>query len=266
MHQSSSSEGGRTDAGRRLRLLSYNVQVGIRSTTPRHYITKSWKNLLPARRRLDNLRHIAHILHEYDIVGLQELDSGSHRTGFINLSEFLAEQARFPYWHHQVNRNLGRLAQHGHALLSRIQPDAVEEYPLPGLIPGRGALLMRFGHGDEALAVMMVHLALGRGARRRQLDFVAERLSEFRHAVLMGDMNSEPGSPEMRTLFARSHLREPMEALSTFPSWRPRRSIDHILVTPELEVEGCQVLPERYSDHLPIAMQLRLPAGVLEPA
>ncbi len=263
MHDKPSSEGEMTETGRRLRLLSYNVQVGIRSTTPRHYLTKSWKNLLPAARRLDNLRHIGRLLHDYDIVGLQELDSGSHRTGFVNLSEFLAEQAHFPFWHHQINRNLGRIAQHGHALLSRIQPDAVEEYPLPGLIPGRGALMMRFGHGDNALAVMMVHLALSRRARCRQLGFVAERLADFRHAVLMGDMNSEPGSPEMRTLFSRSELREPEQAMSTFPSWRPQRSIDHILVTPQLEVEACQVLPERYSDHLPIAMQLRLPSGVL---
>lgn len=261
-HSSQSSPVAPDPSGRHLKLLSYNIQVGISTTLPRHYLTKSWKHVLRASRRFENLHRIAGVLSEFDIIGLQELDAGSHRTGYVNLTQFLAEQAGFPFWHHQLNRDMGRLAQHGSGLLSRYRPHKVEEFRLPGLLPGRGMLMARFGDNDNPLVLFIVHLALSSRSRLRQLDFVAERVQEFKHSIVMGDMNCDPHSPEMRHLFARTDLFEPAEELHTFPSWRPARSIDHILVTPSLEVTNCHVLNHTYSDHLPIAMEIALPDGV----
>jgi endonuclease/exonuclease/phosphatase family metal-dependent hydrolase len=78
----------------------------------------------------------------------------------------------------------------------------------------------------------------------------------------MGDMNCRPGSPEMNLLFKRTRLREPLEETLTFPSWRPQHHIDHILVSPELEVQRVYALQHAYSDHLPIAMELSLPNSI----
>lgn len=252
-----------TSSGQRLRLLSYNIQVGISSVRPHHYLTKSWKNILPSPRRFENLGRIAQVLRDYDIVGLQELDAGSHRTGYVNLTQHLADQAGYPFWHHQLNRDMGRLAQHGNGLLSRFRPTQIIEYKLPGLLPGRGALAAQFGNNDQPLMVMMVHLALGRRGRMNQLAFVAEIINDYPHAVLMGDMNCAPQGQELAMLFRRTALREPLEELMTFPSWRPERSIDHILVTPSLKVEQCRVLSHALSDHLPIAMEITLPDEVV---
>ena len=245
--------------GHRLRLLSYNIQVGISSTLPRHYLTKSWKHVFQARRRFDNLDKISHILRGHDIVGLQELDAGSHRTGYVDLTQYLAEHADYPFWYHQLNRNYGPLAQHGNGFLSRFRPAEITEHRLPSLIPGRGAMLVRFGHGDESLAVILVHLSLSRRARRNQLAFVRELANEHRHVVVMGDMNCSPKSTEMIELFRTSNLREPVEELRTFPSWRPEYHIDHILVSDSLKVHQCHVLNHAHSDHLPIAMEVVLP-------
>lgn len=245
--------------GRRLRLVSYNIQVGIGSARPHHYLTKSWKHVLPASKRFENLDRIAQLLCDHDIVALQEVDAGSHRTGNVNLTEYLAHKAAFPFWHHQLNRDFGHIARHANGLLSRFQPNEVHEYRLPGMIPGRGALVVRYGHGADALLVVIVHLALGARTRMLQLGYVAEIVSGHRHAVVMGDMNCSPGSREMAYLFRHTRLREPVEELHTFPSWRPKRSIDHILVTPELEVSHCRVLHHAHSDHLPVAMELKLP-------
>ncbi len=246
-------------AGRRLRLLSYNVQVGISSTRPHHYFTNMWKHLLPASCRFRNLDRVAQLISDFDIVALQEIDAGSHRTGYVDLTEYLAEKAGFAFRHHQLNRDLGQIAQHGNGFLSRTLPAEVKEFRLPGMVPGRGALLVRYGHGENALVVMLIHLALGSRSRLQQLDYVAEVLSDYHHVVLMGDMNCSPGSAEMRHLFRRTRLCEPAQELHTFPSWRPNRSIDHILVTPELQVAQCHVLNHAYSDHLPVAMELILP-------
>lgn len=251
------------DSGRqRLRLLSYNIQVGIRSIRPHHYVTNSWKHLLPHACRFRNLDRMAKVIGEYDIVGLQEVDAGSLRTGNINLAEYLARMANLPFWHHQCNRNLARVARHSNGLLSRFRPSAIDEHRLPGLLPGRGGLVARFGHGDDALVVIMLHLALGSRTRLNQLDYIGRIVNAHRHVVLMGDLNCQTGSREMDYLFRHTHLREPLEELHTFPSWQPQRHIDHILVTPELEVEQCQVINEAHSDHLPIAMHLRLPVGL----
>jgi endonuclease/exonuclease/phosphatase family metal-dependent hydrolase len=126
-----------------IRLLTYNIQVGISTSSYRHYLTRSWQHLLPSRRRTDNLDKIAQLLRNYDVIALQECDGGSLRSGFINQVQYLAEASAIPYWYQQLNRNLGRLAQHSNGLLSRFRPLDVTEHRLPGLIPRRGAIMAR---------------------------------------------------------------------------------------------------------------------------
>ncbi len=246
----------------RLRLLSFNVQAGITTSRYHHYLTRSWKHLLPDREREETLNRIAHCITDYDIVGLQEVDAGSLRSAFINQSEYLAARAHFPHWTHQTNRNLGKIAQISLGLLSRIRPREVVEYKLPGFIPGRGALMVRFGSGEQSLALFVLHLALGRGARMRQLVFIAERVNDERHAVVMGDLNCRSDSPEIAHILSRTSLGEPLPDLHTFPSWRPRHNIDHILVTPSLRATATEVVACTISDHLPIAMEVELPKGL----
>jgi len=245
-----------------LRLLSYNIQVGIASTKFRDYFTMSWKHIFPHAQIYENLRRIAQLISNYDVVALQEADGGSIRSSFINQTEYLAEHAGFPHWQHQVNRDLGRFAQHANGLLSRFKPAEVIDYKLPGLIPGRGALMVRFGSERNPLVLVILHLGLSQRARQRQLASVGEIVKNYKHVVVMGDMNCQPSSPEMRNLLRKTDLCEPTHNLKTFPSWRPARTIDHILVTPSLEVRDVHVLGHRFSDHLPIAMEIALPADI----
>lgn len=243
----------------RLRLLSYNIQVGIASSNFYHYVTHSWKHVLPHAELFDNLDRIAQVIGGYDIVGLQEVDAGSLRSGFINQTQYLANRANFPYWYDQTNRKLGKIAQHSNGLLSRFRPAEIIEHKLPGLIPGRGALLARFGTIDHPLILLIVHLALSRRARLRQLAYLSELVNEYEHVIVMGDLNCPSDSKEIDSLLDRTSLRAPAHGLHTFPSWRPSRNIDHILVSASLRVEHMQVLHCPCSDHLPIAMDVTLP-------
>src|SRR5581483_4787660 len=111
----------------RLRLLSFNIQAGISSSKYRHYLTHSWKHVFPCAERLDTLDRIAALAADFDIVGVQESDGGSLRSGFINQTEYLSDRAGFPYWYDQTNRNLGHLAQHSLGLLSRFRPTEITE-------------------------------------------------------------------------------------------------------------------------------------------
>ena len=80
----------------------------------------------------------------------------------------------------------------------------------------------------------------------------------YRHQVLMGDMNTHAND-----LLEHSPLRDlgllAPQIEATFPSWRPQRCLDHILLSPTLTLERVQVLAQPISDHLPVAVEIRLP-------
>lgn len=248
-------------AGATLRILNYNIQAGMASRRYADYLLHSWRYFLPHQNRWRNFDAMAHRLRHYDLVALQETDPGSLRTGFDNFTEYLARRAGFPYWFEQINREVGSLSRHGNAILCRDRPYEVVDHKLPG-IRGRGALIAIFGGLRSGLAVISVHLALGKRPRLMQMESLIECVNKFPHAILMGDLNCELCSPEMRMLLSATKLRAPADAGSTFPSWRPRRSIDHILVTPGIDILDSDTLGWNYSDHLPVVMDVSLPEEV----
>jgi endonuclease/exonuclease/phosphatase family metal-dependent hydrolase len=123
-------------------------------------------------------------------------------------------------------------------------------------------MLARFGESSDALAVMIAHLSLSAPARARQLGFIAEVLQDYPHAVLMGDLNTDAHSAEMRHLFAKCTLQPPAHPTLTFPSWKPRRALDHILTSSAIHLDKLWVLPQAFSDHLPLAAEIRLPGHI----
>ncbi|HEY2397193.1 MAG TPA: endonuclease/exonuclease/phosphatase family protein [Rudaea sp.] len=246
-----------------LNLLSCNILAGGSVGRYRHYVTQSLKQILPSRSKRGNLDNFAALLADFDIVGLQEADAGSLRSGFVNQTQYLAEAAGFAYWSHQPNRKIAQFTASANGLLTRIRPAEVLDYPLPGRIPGRGALWVRFGSGDAMLVLVVAHLSLGPAARKRQFAFLAELIGRQRHVVLMGDLNCTLHSEELKSLFQKTSLTLPPEPPpSTFPSWRPRRAIDHILTTPALRVEELWTLPHPVSDHLPLAARVSVPLEI----
>ena len=248
-----------TGSERVLKLLSFNIQAGTSTAKYRQYVTRSWRQVLPNNQRVANLDAISELVNDYDVVGLQEVDCGSLRSGFVNQAKYLATHAGFPWWTHQPNRKVGVIAHAGNGMLGRFEPVRVDEHRLPGAIPGRGALVVKFGEEKSALWVVVLHLALGRRARFQQLRYVAHLVTAHPHVVVLGDLNSGPKSREIEEFRARSGLALPPQAPLTFPSWQPQRAIDHILCSPGLEVLEYKTLETTVSDHLPLSISIRLP-------
>jgi endonuclease/exonuclease/phosphatase family metal-dependent hydrolase len=244
---------------RKLRLLSFNIQGGSAVHRYRQYVTRGYEQVLPHPRKGRNLKRVAELAQAFDLVALQEADGGSLRSGFINQVQYLAEHAGFPYWACQPNRRVARLAQPSNGVLCRIEPAEILDHRLPGRIPGRGALELRFGSARDGLRVIVAHLALSPRGRRTQLDYLAEVAGQHRHVVLMGDLNCTPESGELDRLFLQTLLCPPGSFHDTFPSWRPRRAIDHILLSEALQPLALETLPVRVSDHLPLAVTVALP-------
>nr|WP_256489695.1 endonuclease/exonuclease/phosphatase family protein [Pleionea sp. CnH1-48] len=246
----------------RLRVLSFNIQVGIDSGNYSDYIRNSWRHILPYSGRQVNLARIAEILKDYDLVALQEVDAGSLRSHNVNQVEYLAQQAGFPHCHWQCNRNLARVAAHANGLLSKIPAEVVIDHALPGMIPGRGALEVSFGYGKQPLVVVVAHLSLGHRTRCNQLRYIADILSGYEHFVLMGDMNCEYDAvvSELRRYGVKAQAQH--QELPTYPSWKPRRQLDQIVISENIYLEKVEVLAEPISDHLPIAMDICIPGDL----
>jgi endonuclease/exonuclease/phosphatase family metal-dependent hydrolase len=253
-----------TDTGlRTLRVLSANIQAGSSTRRYSDYVTRSWSHALPAGRKRSSLDAIAQLASGHDIVGLQESDPGSLRSGFTNQTHYLAQRAGFHYWTHQPNRSVGGVASSANGLLSKLEPVRTVDHSLPGRIKGRGVLLAHFGDDRQGLTVAVAHLSLGAKSRHAQLSFIAEVLKDHPNAVLMGDFNCLPDQPEMEVLYRNTTLRPPECAVPTFPSWKPQRAIDHILVSGDLKCLGTQAFPAAFSDHLALAMEIGVPDGAL---
>jgi endonuclease/exonuclease/phosphatase family metal-dependent hydrolase len=62
----------------------------------------------------------------------------------------------------------------------------------------------------------------------------------------------------MRVLYRRTRLQPPPRPLPTFPSWAPERPLDHIF-TGGFDVLDYRTAPAAGSDHLAVAIELRLP-------
>lgn len=242
-------------ANDRLRLLSANIQAGSSTRAYSDYVTRSWSHVLPNGKRI-NLDALAKMASNYDVVGLQESDPGSLRSGFTNQADYLAEQAQFPFWSHQPNRRISRIAGSGNALLSRVEPTEMLDYALPGRIAGRGVLLAKYGKGKKAWTLAITHLSLGVKSRQLQLGFLAELLSDAPRLVLMGDFNCDFDAPEMRALYRETALEPPPERVCTFPSWAPQRCLDHVLVG-GFEVLDYKAVPAAGSDHMAVGVELR---------
>lgn len=250
---------------RTLRLLSANIQAGSSTRGYADYVSRSWSHVLPAGNKRGALDAIAQLAGEHDIVGLNEADPGSLRSGFTNQTHYLAERGGFNFWSHQPNRSVGGVASSANGLLSRLEPLDVADHPLPGRLAGRGLLVARFGRGDAGLTIAIAHLALGAQSRLAQLSFIAEVLQDHPHAVLMGDFNCTLEQPEMAVLFRQTRLQPPScPPVLTFPSWRPQRAIDHILATDTLPCEGLQALAAAKSDHLALSVRLQVPEAALQ--
>ena len=102
-----------------------------------------------------------------------------------------------------------------------------------------------------------MHLSLSDSAQKQQLSFVRDLISDFNHVVLMGDMNTHAEKILHDSPLQDAGLVALPGVSHTFPSWRPEKALDHILIL----VKRAEVMTFPVSDHLPIALEFALPDG-----
>lgn len=219
---------------------------------------------------------IAEVIGEHgpDVVAMQELDVGRHRSERENQPERIAHELGMTHLFSSACAMGG--GEYGNAILSRHPIELVKAACLPPLeqIDGRetrGALWVTVRTSDAAVHVLTTHLGLDRTERAVQADTLrgADWLGHpscQAPVVVTGDLNARPGSPPYRRL--RGDLLDVQEAVPdlrprrTWPAMLPMMRIDHVFVSPSVAVGGFEVPSDRLtrvaSDHLPLIVDLEI--------
>lgn len=209
-----------------------------------------------------------------DVVALQELDEGRARSYGMDQAQLIARYLEMEFHFHAAISI--KEERYGDAILTRLPHRLVKAGPLPGLagkphLESRGALWIAIDlHGKE-LQIINTHLGLDRRERMAQVEALLGRdwlaHEQCRGPVLLcGDFNALPSSPAYRR-FARRLKDVQTEAQdhrpqSTFFGRFPTLRIDHIFISPGLEVISAEIpgseLARLASDHLPLVTEIRI--------
>lgn len=248
-----------------LRLMTLNVAHG-RLQLPH-------QALLNQSEMRDNIRRIAAVMRQVapDLVALQEADGPSSWSGKFDHVEALSDLAglgsSFRGDHNPFGVGRFELAS-GTALMARLPLEEVHSHRFSqSWRDTKGFVLAKVqvpAWDDFEVDVVSVHLDfLTPNVRRRQIRSMIEVLATRRRPlVVLGDLNCcwrfEPKSMQLitRKLGLRPHSKRSPQP--TFPANRPRRCLDWILVSRQLDFAAHQTLPARVSDHLPVFADLQL--------
>ncbi len=181
-------------------------------------------------RKVDFSR-IAHeiSLVEPDVVALQEVDKGTERIGGVDSPEEIAKLAGGYHAFFASAMNYGG-GQYGNAILSKKKPLDVSSLPLPGTEEPRVIIIAEF----DDFYFCSLHLSLDSASRVEACRIIAETARTFvrlndKPFYIAGDFNLTPKSLEMRILADNFGILSSYQ-FHTFPSDRPDRTLDYIMV------------------------------------
>ena len=205
-----------------------------------------------------------------DIVALQELDVGRHRTGGIDQAHAIAQHLGMGFHFHPAI--LIEEERYGDAILTSLPMRLIQAERLPGSswLEPRGAIWVAVETDEGELQLVNTHLGLVAYERLMQVETLLSprwlgHPSCRDPFILLGDFNAIRRSRVYRRL--ASKLRDAQLGLKsrprrTFPARMPMLRIDHIFCSPSVEVLGIDVPRTRLarvaSDHLPLVMDCRL--------
>lgn len=237
-----------------MRILSYNIQAAIASNSYFSYVSRWHRQVMPSPAKAKVLSNIAKYISEFDVVCLQEIDLGGFRNGFQNQVQQLLAQTPFTHYVCQTNRVVGKLSVHGNLILSK-QPlrEVVNEH-LPSRIKGRGILAAEVQTDSGCFVVANVHLSLGAVDQFHQMRFIRQKLDSYENVCLMGDFNCPPDAEQLCLLTDHDYTRLG-DGLPTYPSWKPKQTLDHIFVKGSLKGHS-RVSQFTASDHLPVIVEI----------
>ncbi len=192
-----------------------------------------------------------------DVVGLIEVDLGSVRHSYLNQVEVLSEELNH-YHIHEVKYNEDSnfnkfpvLRKQGNALIYK---DKYEGVKFHHFNVGTKTLIIELELDN--VVIFLVHLALGRKTRFKQINQLYKLIkSQEKEVIIGGDFNLMWGEEEIELFLEASGLVNPnKEKLASFPSWNPKKHLDFILHSKGIRVNEFKIPIISLSDHLPLIL------------
>ena len=243
-----------------MKFLVYNIAYG--TGAPRNRLDQVlglYRYLHTGRKHLEKIIDCIDGLNP-DVTGLLEVDCGSLRTGYLNQGELIGRALNqtvygaVKYAPGSVSRKIPILRRQSNIFLTagKKQPCAFH-YLHDGM--KRLALEIEIG----GIRFFLLHLALGKTVRRKQLKTLSEILGSLKTPYLIGgDFNAFNGTTELEQFMEQLGLRSANGAdLPTFPAWKPVQQLDYILYSKGIEPVHFAVGTEQASDHLPLMLEFK---------
>ncbi|MBI5092207.1 MAG: endonuclease/exonuclease/phosphatase family protein [Candidatus Hydrogenedentes bacterium] len=244
-----------------MRFLLYNIRYGT-GADPSFHLPLPFSGYL--RRTTRNFSQIAEFIESThaDVVGLLEVDSGSFRSRRRSQAEEIAQALghahvyQSKYARRSLVGNLPLLRKQGNAFLtgSEIKAQKFHYFNF-----GVKRLVLELELSD--LVILLVHLSIKFRHRHYQLWELHALIKEATKPVLVaGDFNVFRGTREVELFLAATGLKNANTAgLASYPSWNPRRELDFVLHSPEIQIINFQAPRVTFSDHLPLICDLEIP-------
>jgi endonuclease/exonuclease/phosphatase family metal-dependent hydrolase len=245
-----------------VRFLLYNVRYGT-GIGSRFHLPVPYAGYL--KRTTCNLECIVSFIESVkpDIIGLVEVDSGSFRSEKVCQAEAIARQlgyqhvAESKYGIGSIVRKVPVLKKQGNAILAKQE---IIDHTFHYFREGFKRLVIEARLPE--VTVFLVHLSLRYRKRQYQLERLHRLIRRVTGPVIVaGDFNILWGNRELELFLAATGLiNANTKGKPSHPSRSPKRQLDFILHTEDLEVIDFSIPQIHYSDHAPLLCDFRFVA------
>ncbi len=237
-----------------MRFLLYNIRYATGHGTAFH-LPFPYAGYL--KRSGSQLKKIVHFIEDVqpDFIGLVEVDGGSFRTDSQCQARYIADHLKLDhvietkYGLESVVKRMPVLNAQGNAILSRMP---IVSYRFHYFEEGMKRLIIQAC--TERVTIFLVHLSLTYRNRQNQLERLYRLVRQVdRPLILAGDFNILWGKRELELFLGATGLVSAnLERDPTFPSRSPKRELDFILHSKDIQPKAFTIPGVTFSDHAPL--------------
>ena len=249
-----------------MRLLLYNIRYGA-GIGMHFHLPVPYSGYL--KHTNGNFQNIVDFIKSVnpDIIGLIEVDSGSFRSEKSNQAEDIArEMEHYPIYQSKYSaasivQKVPVLNKQANAILTNQE---IKSQKFHYFREGIKRLVIELEL--EELSVFLAHLSIKFRHRHYQLqDLHAMIKSQKKPVIVAGDFNVFWGNRELQLFLSATGLKNAnTNGEPSHPSRSPRRQLDYIFHSPQIQIAGFQIPQVKLSDHAPLICDFEIAAHVVD--